>query len=127
MKKTLLRSLAACLMLLCHLAATAQTTATGKVADENGNPLPGATIKVKSTTVTTATDANGAFSIKVPSGNAKLEVSYIGFATKVVAVGNGPLDIKLAEDNSKLNEVVVTGLATTVKRTNSANSVATIS
>ena len=125
--KLLLRSTTLCFALLLSIAALAQSTATGKVTDENGNPLVGATVKVRSTTTTTTTGVDGSFSIKVPSATAKIEVSYIGYANKVLTVGSGSLDIRLAEDNTKLNEVVVTGLATTVKRTNSANSVATIS
>jgi TonB-linked SusC/RagA family outer membrane protein len=105
----------------------AQATISGKVTDATGTPLPGATVAVKSTNISTQTDVNGAFTIKAPSASSKLVVSYIGYASKTVTAEAGDMSIKLEEDNSKLSEVVVTGLATGIKRSNSANSVATIS
>lgn len=108
-------------------AMYAQVNVSGKVTDAAGSPLPGATVSVKSTNISTQTDVNGAFTIKAPSNSAKLVISYVGFASKTVSAEGGELTIKLEEDNSKLSEVVVTGLGTTVKRTNAANSVGTIS
>jgi TonB-linked SusC/RagA family outer membrane protein len=104
----------------------AQVTVSGKVTDAAGSPLPGATVSVKSTNISTQTDVNGAFSIKAPNANSKLVISYVGFATKTVSAETGDIVIKLEEDNSKLSEVVVTGLATSVKRSNLANAVGTI-
>jgi TonB-dependent SusC/RagA subfamily outer membrane receptor len=105
----------------------AQTTVNGRVTDGAGNPLPGASVTVKGTTRLTQTDAEGKFSIAVPNAAAKLTITYVGYVPRTVDAGSGNLDIKLTEDNIKLSEVVVLGLATTVKRTNAANSVATIS
>lgn len=86
---------------------------TGKVLDENGEPVIGASIKVTGTTTGTITDFDGNFTLNnVPKG-AKIEISYIGYLTQTVeAKGNEPLTIKLAEDNQMLDEVVVVGYGT---------------
>jgi TonB-linked SusC/RagA family outer membrane protein len=112
--------------LLLPFVLLAQTTVTGKVTDASGNPLAGATVMSKSTNSTVQTDQNGAFSITVSGSNAKITVSYVGFATKTVNAGEN-LTIKLDDDQTKLSEIVVSGLATTVKRGNAANSVGSIS
>ncbi|MGZ3833464.1 MAG: SusC/RagA family TonB-linked outer membrane protein [Mucilaginibacter sp.] len=81
----------------------------GKVVDENGLALPGASIKVKGSGAGTTTDGKGEFSIDVPDGGT-LIVSYIGYKTKEITVnGNAPLTISLSP-SSTLNEVVVTAL-----------------
>jgi len=82
---------------------------TGKVVDDQGQPLMGASVKVKGTTAGTVTDINGAFNIDVPE-NGILLVSYIGFKSQEVTVsGNKPLTIILVASGG-LNEVVVTAL-----------------
>ncbi|MCR9288544.1 MAG: TonB-dependent receptor [Bacteroidetes bacterium] len=69
----------------------------GKVTDEEGNPLIGATVSVKGGTNGTTTDVDGNFSLDVPDG-AILVVSYTGYATQEVTVsGSGPINVTLAE------------------------------
>lgn len=83
---------------------------TGTVKDEHGGPLPGVSVRVKNKNAGTATDMNGKFSFSIPDGSTTLVVSMVGFKTQEVPIGNGaPLAIVLAEDASKLNEVVVVG------------------
>jgi TonB-linked SusC/RagA family outer membrane protein len=113
-------------LLLPFVLLAQTTTITGKVTDAAGNPLAGATVTARSTNSVVQTDANGAFTIKVSGANPRIIVSFIGFASKTVNATEG-VTIKLDEDQSQLSEVVVSGLATTVKRTNSANAVGTIS
>ena len=86
---------------------------TGKVLDENGETVIGASVKVVGSTLGTITDFDGNFSLNnVPAG-AKLEISYIGYVTQTVeAKGDAPLTIKLSEDNQMLDEVVVVGYDT---------------
>ncbi|HJP63413.1 MAG TPA: SusC/RagA family TonB-linked outer membrane protein, partial [Mucilaginibacter sp.] len=104
----------------------AQTkTLTGTVTAANNTPVPGATIAVKNTSQAVASDANGKFTFNVPA-NADLVISAIGYKTQTIHVSGSSVQVTLAEDVSKLDEVVVTGLATNVKRKNLSNAVATI-
>lgn len=86
----------------------------GKVLDQNGEPVIGATVKIKGSSTGTVTDIDGNFSLTATPGTA-LEISYIGFKTQQVKVGNGPVTIKLQEDSQSLNEVVVVGFGTQKK------------
>ena len=101
-------------------------TLNGTVTAGDNVPVPGATIVVKNSSQAIASDINGKFTISVPE-NAVVIVSAIGYKTQIISVsGLTTLQIKLAEDVSKLDEVVVTGLSTSIKRKNLANSGAVI-
>src|SRR5690606_17768967 len=72
---------------------------TGKVIDSKGEPLAGATVKIKGTNSGTVTDANGVFRINLPLGNETLIISSIGFESLEVKVANRKsLDIVLEEN-----------------------------
>ncbi|GAA4432887.1 TonB-dependent receptor [Pontibacter saemangeumensis] len=89
------------------------TAVTGKVTGDDGQGVPGATVVVKGTTVGTATDANGNFTLSVPSGSNTLVVSFIGYETQEVAIGNrSTVNVSLATDVKALEEVVVVGYGT---------------
>lgn len=104
---------------------------TGTVTSrETGEPLPGANIVVEGTNLGTATDAQGNFRLRLPNtSEATLEVRFIGYETEEVTVTpeTNVLDIALEEDVLKVSEIVVTGLATSVKRRNLAHAVGTVS
>lgn len=111
--------------------ATAQVLEiSGTVTDQTtGEGLPGANVQVKGTNLGTATGADGRFSIRLPNfSQATLAVSFIGFKTAEIAVASSTdnLVIALEEDILKTSEIIVTGLATSVKRRNLANSVGTV-
>src|SRR5688572_7106761 len=115
MKKTFLHTLrlnAVCIVVISSLcllspknvlagyAATEkfqQATVNGTIVDAaNGKPLPGATITVKGSNVSTSSGPNGSFSIPVPGSDATLVVSFVGFATQEVKPGNNStIDIAL--------------------------------
>lgn len=116
-------------MLFVTAAATAQYTVTGAVKSESGEPLIGVSIIVKGTTSGTVTDFAGEFSLNVESSPASLLFSYTGFKSKVVEVtsSNRNASVTLEEDIANLEEIVVTGLASGIKRSNLANAVATVS
>ncbi|WP_373516545.1 SusC/RagA family TonB-linked outer membrane protein, partial [Pricia sp.] len=81
----------------------------GAVTDENGNPLSGANIIEKGTTNGVTADFDGNFSIEISDENATLIISYIGFATKEIAVsGQSSINVTLEESAEGLDEVVVT-------------------
>lgn len=113
--------------LVLPLLAAAQQTVKGRITDPAGNPLQGATIAVKGAKASTQSDGDGNFSITLPPGSSRLEISFIGYLTQTVAAKSGEISVQLKEDDTNLNEVVVTGLATTIKKSNAANSVARIS
>lgn len=116
-------------MLFVSATAIAQYTVNGSVKSEGGDPLIGVSIIVKGTTSGTVTDFNGEFTINVKEDPATLLLSYTGF--KSLEVGVSPtknnVDITLEEDVANLEEIVVTGLATGIKRSNLANAVSTVS
>lgn len=90
----------------------------GKVTDENGEPLIGVNISVDGSSTGTITDFDGNFSIKSP-GNARLKISYIGYATQLIAVSNKDFyPITMKQDTEVLDEVVVTALG--IKRAEKA-------
>lgn len=108
-------------------AALAQdNVVSGQVTDVQGNPVPGASVIIKGRTTGTNTDANGNFRLNATT-NGTLVFSFIGFETKEVVIGNRTtVNVQLAEGNQQLEEVIVTGLATSVKRSNAANAVTSI-
>jgi iron complex outermembrane recepter protein len=92
------------------LLAQVKRTITGTVKDNNGAGLTGVTIVEKGTTNSVITNNDGSFSISV-NPKAALNISYIGFVSKEVAVGTqGNMEIILEGQNNALNEVVVTAL-----------------
>jgi TonB-linked SusC/RagA family outer membrane protein len=115
------------LLVLSYSFGFSQTTISGKILDSSGLPVIGASILAKGTTVGTITDIDGNYSINVPDGVEDLEISYLGYGTQTLNIANGNFSsITLSEDYNELDEVVITGLGTTVKRRNLANSVAKI-
>ncbi|MGZ3945403.1 MAG: SusC/RagA family TonB-linked outer membrane protein [Mucilaginibacter sp.] len=92
-----------------ELAAPDPIGITGKVTDENGLPLPGATIRVKGTNAVTSTDVNGGFRITVPDKSAVLIISYIGYDNQEITVGDRTsVAISLRPSASSLNTVEIT-------------------
>ncbi|MGQ1891093.1 SusC/RagA family TonB-linked outer membrane protein [Thermophagus sp. OGC60D27] len=90
-----------------------EKTVTGIVTDENGDPIPGATIQVKGSTFGTITDMDGNYSIEVSSDEVVLVYSFVGMKTLEVVVGTQILlDVSLEPDVVGLDEVVVIGYGT---------------
>lgn len=103
-------SLVFALLLLGSAALWAQKTITGKVTDDNGEGLIGATILVKGTSVGSITDVSGAFSLSVPPNAAVLMVSYTGFAAKEVTLTDANnYEITMETEVIGLSDVVVVG------------------
>lgn len=85
---------------------------TGKVIDEDGNPLPGVAVLIEGTTIGVATDMDGKYDLTCPEmKDIVLKFSYIGMKPKSVVVGNKTVvDVTLESDSQEMDEVVVTGL-----------------
>lgn len=90
---------------------------TGKIIEEStGSPLPGVSVKVKGTTLTVVTDANGAYTINVPNAQSVLIFSYVGFKPQEKQVGDAKvINITLQTTQDVLNEVIVVGYGTQKK------------
>lgn len=103
-----------------------QKTVEGKVADQNGNPIPGASIVVKGTTVGTITDTDGNFTLTNVPDDATLVFSFVGMKTAEIQVaGQVTFNVVLQEEALGLDEVVVVGYGTQ-KKVNITGSVAAI-
>ena len=110
----LLSFLVVCMFM--QLFAVAQNTKiSGKISSALGEPLTGASVHVKNSTITTSTDADGNFSLSAPS-DAIIEVTYIGFKKQDFAVeGRTQLSIALQAETNTLNDVIVVGYSSQKK------------
>ncbi|ULQ58117.1 TonB-dependent receptor [Flavihumibacter rivuli] len=116
-KMPILGKLLAILFALIALNANAQKAISGKLTGKNNTPLSGATVLIKGTTIATATDDQGNFSINLPEGKNTLVISSVGFKTKEVVVGpQTSLTIALDEEAAGLSEVVVTGYSSQARK-----------
>jgi len=99
---------------------------TGKVIDETGAPVPGATVIVKGTTTGIVTDIDGNFSINVPTTSKTLVISFIGMKQQEVAVGNlTNISVKMVSESIDIDEIIAVGYSTTTRK-NVASSIAKI-
>jgi iron complex outermembrane receptor protein len=117
--------------LLCVLftqTAFSQTKSiTGKVLDDKGAPLQGATVTVKGTKQGASTGADGSFTINVPSSANTLTISSVGFANQDVSIASSStVSVSMVPSQNALNEVVVVGY-NTVRRKDLTGSVTTVS
>jgi TonB-linked SusC/RagA family outer membrane protein len=105
------RTFAAVLFLCFGVALSAQTRAIrGNVLDNDNQPVAGASVAVKGTTVGTVTDVNGNFSLNVSNDPVTLVVSSLGLTTQEVVVSPGTASVDIKMGNAVLEEVVVTAL-----------------
>ncbi|MEZ0538415.1 SusC/RagA family TonB-linked outer membrane protein [Fibrella arboris] len=115
------------LTLSSQLSYAQDNSVAGKVSDNNGRGLPGVSVSVKGTTRGTNSDADGNYKISASSASV-LVFSFVGFESQEVRVGGqSTINVTLAEDNKTLNEVVVIGYGTAMKKdlTGAVNSIGT--
>lgn len=127
MKKLLLVSL--CVLVFCARQVYAQTrTVSGTVtAKEDGQPIPGASVKVNGTTLGTQTNVNGVFSLSVSRGQS-ITISFLGYAPQTVLIGDQTsINVSLVSEAKLLGEVVVTGVGVATQKTRVPIDVATVS
>src|SRR5688572_4975322 len=108
----LLFTLFAGLLMTVSVFAQTDLLVKGKVLDDAGSPMPGTNVLLKGTSVGVSTDANGDYSMNIPTGRADavLMFSFIGYETKEVVVGTQSLiNVTLSADIHSLTEVVVIG------------------
>ena len=128
MRSFLKRMLCVALWLLPG-AVFAQVVVSGTVTDAGNAPLTSVSVRHRASNSATVTDAAGRFTLTLPQASGTLEFTYVGFRPQTVTIQPGvtTLNIQLQQDEGKLNEVVVTGLASSVKRSNLGNAVSSIS
>ncbi len=116
MRKILLLGLM--LFLVNAVAFSQGRVITGTVTStEDGLGVPGATVLVKGTTIGTATDIDGKYSINVPAGSNVLVYTFVGLTSQEVNIGNrSTINVALESDVTALSEVIVTGYGTQPKR-----------
>ena len=105
-----------CLMAIGQVWAQERTVA-GKVTDEKGDAVAGASVTVKGTNAGTATDAEGRFAINVPANGKTLVISSVGFATQELSISGTTMNVSMKVDEKSLTEVVVTGYTKEKKST----------
>lgn len=108
MRKLLLLSF---MLMLAGLTAYAQRTVSGKVTDDKGSPIPGASVVIKNTRTGTVTKDDGTFSLTVPENARTLVISAIGMAAQEATIGTQPLTVTLrTAGDQAMQEVVVTAM-----------------
>lgn len=113
------RLLCSLLLLTAGIAgAQAQTKPiTGKVTDESGMAIPGASIQVKGTSSGTSTGVDGSFKLNAPSNATTLIVSFIGYVKQeVIITGKSEISVTLKAESTTLTDVVVVGYGTSRKK-----------
>ncbi len=94
----------------------------GAVVDEEGEPIVGANVVVKGTTIGVITNIDGAFSLEVPTGSV-LQISYVGYLTQEIPVTGSSINVVLKEDTQRLEEVVVLGYGAQARRSDLSASI----
>jgi TonB-linked SusC/RagA family outer membrane protein len=117
MNRNLVTFRLAVLLLLFSITTQAQNVITGKITDaKTGEPLPGATIKLEGTSLATITSPDGVFNLDVPRLEGTMNVSYVGYLSKAVAIQNRKqIDLELEPEAALLEDVVVIGYGTAKK------------
>ncbi|MEZ4810108.1 MAG: TonB-dependent receptor [Allomuricauda sp.] len=112
-------------LLACGVMQAQNVTVSGVVSDDQGAPIPGATVFVQNTTNGTTTDFDGNYVITAPS-NGVLEFRYLGFVTQTINInGRTQINVSLSEDTQQLEEVVVIGYGT-MERANVTGAITTV-
>ena len=105
------------LFLCCQIVFSQSSVVSGKVTDANGLPVSGVSVLVKGTLTGTVTNADGNYSINVPSDASTLVFSSLGFETREMSVSGPMMNVSLnAAETSSLDEVIIVGYGTKIKK-----------
>jgi TonB-dependent starch-binding outer membrane protein SusC len=115
------------MLLLLSTTYAQEQTVQGSISDESKTPIPGANILIKGTSLGTVSDMDGKFSMKVPSANSVLVVSFVGYQAQEVRLsGQTTVNVVLKELKAELDNIVVVGYGIQ-KKSDLTGAVATIS
>ena len=123
LKKELTQLFVLAFFICLSAIASAQVNVTGKITDKKDNkPVAGATVQVKnSPTTATVTDVDGNFTLRVPTLDATLEISYVGYAKQEVRLnGRNTLTVSMEQGEQAMDDVVVIGYQSVQRRKTSA-------
>jgi TonB-linked SusC/RagA family outer membrane protein len=95
-----------------ELAQQSAVPISGTVTDSKGSPIPGVSVKLKGSTIATTTDDSGRFSLNIPDNTGTIVFSFVGFKTQEVPVSGARMNVRLLEESTSLNDVVVIGYGT---------------
>jgi len=123
LRKTFLICLAA--VMSTTVLFSQQRTVTGKVVDDTNAALPGASVVVKGTTIGTASDLNGNFTLQVPSDATTLVITFVGMDTREVPITAGPMTITMTMSAEEVDAVVVIGYGT-IRRSEVTSAIASV-
>jgi TonB-dependent starch-binding outer membrane protein SusC len=99
------------------LLSVLEVKLTGKVTDENSEPIPGVSVAIKGTNQGTITDVNGIYNINAENSNVTIIISYIGYLSQEISLGGRSiLNVQLQPSNEQLSEIVVVGYGTQNKK-----------
>jgi TonB-linked SusC/RagA family outer membrane protein len=116
MKKLLLTGIFS-VFLLGYLFAQSRTISGTVTSSEDKSTLPGVNVVAKGTNVGVVTDIEGKYKLSVPAGVSRLVFTFVGFVAQEVEIGNREtIDLVLEADTKQLNEVVITGYGSQIKR-----------
>src|SRR4051812_40594012 len=107
------------ILLTVSLSVFSQTrTVTGTVKGDDGQPIPGASVKVKeAATVGMSTGIDGRFSLVVPANGRTLVITFLGYVSQEVAIpASNVVSVNLVADATSLDAVVITAGGVTIKR-----------
>src|SRR4051812_30186400 len=104
------------LLLLSQLVFGQDRVITGKVTDQNGNAVAGATVTPKGGGQGTLTNSDGTFKLTVRSSTTALIISSVGYGTQEAGISGNSVNVSLAITNTTMNEVVVIGYGTRLKK-----------
>ncbi|PSL49411.1 iron complex outermembrane receptor protein [Chitinophaga niastensis] len=118
-KSRLIKNLFLCMLLFMvqGIVNAQNKTITGKITDNSGVAIPGASVQVKGTKSGTTADADGTFKVSVAPGATALLVTFIGYTPQEVNIANKTtVNVKLVQENTTLTDVVVVGYGTSRKK-----------
>lgn len=116
------------LLLLIPSVIFGQSVVTGRISDAENNPIPFVDVVQKGTNNGVTSDFDGSYSITLNGDSGTLRFSYLGFTSQEMEINSSQtLNVTLETSLEALDEVVISGLASSIKRSNSANAVATVS
>ena len=120
--RLLVRTGVFCLLVLLWMPAFTQNRQiSGKVTDSTGAPINGASIFLEGSTKGTTTDAFGVFRLTVSPQDKMMVISAVGYGSRRLPVSGGIINIFLSPVNANLNEVVVIGYGTQLKKDRKAH------